>query len=117
MTNTEHFLLDCLGADYEYDLKFADEFAEKFQCDIYKSVDKESLLEGAASDSRFLGINFILGEICATTIAKASEELGLEEDKFDYYINSLDTHLYYDGEEVYSWEELEALAEEESDEE
>ena len=117
MTDTEHFLLDCLGADYKYDLEFADKFAEKFQCDIYESVDKEVLLEGAASNSRFMGINFILGEICAATIAKATDELGLDEDKFDYYINAIDTHLYYDGEEVYSWDELEALAEEESNEE
>ena len=117
MTDTEHFLLNCLGADYEYDLNFADKFAEDFQCDIYESVDKELLLEGAASDSRFMGINFILSEICLSTIAKATDELGLDETKFDYYINSQDTHLYYDDNEVYSWEELEALAEGESDEE
>lgn len=117
MTDTEHFLLSCLGSDYQYDLEFADKFAEDFQCDIYESVDKEALLESAASNSKFMGINFILEEICVATISKATEELGLDEDKFDYYINSLDTHLYYEDEEVYSWDELEALPEDKNNEE
>lgn len=114
MTDTEHFLLNCLGADYEFDLEFADKFAEDFRCDIYDAVDKSTLLDAASSNNRFMGINFILEEICLDTINRACDELGLEEEKFDYYINALDTHLYY-GEEgnmskMYSWEDLENIA-------
>ena len=45
-------------------------------------------------------------------IDRAVEELKLDEEKFDTFINgSLDTHLYYDGADIQSWKDLENIDE------
>lgn len=71
------------------------------------STEIEDLIETSNGD---LGNNLAY-EIINEIIYKAGEELGLDRNKFNYYINgSLDTHIYYDGETITCWEELEEIS-------
>lgn len=41
---------------------------------------------------------------------RAVEDLKLDRSLFDWYVNGLDTHLYYNKQEVLTWERLEDIA-------
>ena len=71
------------------------------------STEIEDLIATSNGD---LG-NTLAFELFNEIIYKAEEELGLDTTKFTYYINgSLDTYLYYDGEKITCWEELEEIS-------
>ena len=88
------------------DGEYLDNIMENFH--IKKlSTDIEDLI---STSNGKLG-NTIAYEIINEIIYKAGEELGLNRNKFDYYLNGkLDTHIYYDKQTVTCWEELEEIS-------
>ena len=102
--NTKEFICSCLGLYGS--CEYLDDIQESFNIELNKS-DIDKALQISPQDLS----NTITSTLFDKIIDKAVEELGLNEESFDYFVNgSLDTHLYYDGEEVNDWEDLEETA-------
>lgn len=101
---TKDFLCACLGVCSWK----VDEITDKFDIDIVEN-DVYDLLDSGIEYSRFG--DALISDLYLQIIERAVEELGLDEDKFNYYANGMCSDLSYDGEDVYAWEDLEEIAE------
>lgn len=102
--NTIEFINSCLGL--YGNCEYLDDIQKSFNIELNES-DIDEALQISPQDLS----NAITSILFDKIIDKAVEELGLNEELFDTFINgSLDTHLYYDDEEVYDWEDLEETA-------
>lgn len=107
------WVLECMGMYNQSG--YLDEIAENFGVDLDYEQDTIELIqlnaEGMRNGNRGRLGDIIAQELYGMVIARAVDELGLDEDKFDYNCNgSQDTDISYDGEYVTSWEELEQIA-------
>lgn len=102
--NTKEFINNCLGL--YGNCEYLDDIQENFNVELNES-DIDEALQISPQDLS----NAITSILFDKIIDKAVEELGLNEESFDYFVNgSLDTSLYYDDEEVNDWEDLEEIA-------
>lgn len=103
--NIKDFLAVSVGL---YASEYIDNICDNFHINPSVADVRECLRCGG-------GMNF--GDIFAAmlfdeVINNAVYNLNLDRDKFTYYCNgSLDTTLYYDGEQVDSWDRLVEIAE------
>lgn len=101
---TKDFLCICLGV-----CSFkVDEITDKFDVDI-RDYDVYELLSSGIDYSSFG--NALISNLYMQVIDRAVEELGLDEDKFSYYANGMCSDIVYDGDDIYSWEDLEKISE------
>lgn len=113
--NMCEWILCCLVVDDQ--ANYLDEITEKFGVDIEDEEEMVDLIKLNAEGYEQRAYHGALGNLIANSlyskvIDRAIDELGLDEDKFDYYANgSCDTFLTYDNERVRSWKELEELSE------
>lgn len=101
---TKDFLCACLGVSSWK----VDEITDKFDVDI---IDNEvyDLLSSGLEYSRFG--DALISHLYMEIVERAVEELGLDEDKFSYYVDGMCSDISYDGDEIYSWEDLVEIAE------
>ena len=103
------WILECIGVYNQNE--YLDKIAENFGVDLDYESDTLELIRLGIEGKRPRVGDVIADELFRMVIDRAVDELGLDEDKFDYYTNgSQDTDLMYDGEYVTSWEDLEAIA-------
>lgn len=107
------WILECMGMYNQSG--YLDEIAKEFGVDLDYEQDTVELIqlnmEQMNNGQRGRLGDIIAGELYRMAIDRAVDELGLDEDKFEYYLNgSRDTDLLYDGEYVTSWEDLEKIA-------
>ena len=101
--NIQDFICAELGL-CTLDAKFIDGFEEDWEIDT-DSIDYKELIRISVENDGVL-CNLILNDYIYQLINRAVEEYGVNEDDFDYFINSMDTHVYYKKEEYYTWEDL-----------
>lgn len=77
--------------------------------------DIEETIQDNSSDLANVG-NALIECLYYKVADKGAEEYGLKIQKFSHYLNMQDSHIYYDGEEIYSIDDLERLSEEQSEE-
>lgn len=103
------WILECIGVYNQNG--YLDQIAENFGVDLDFEDDTLELIRLGMEGNRPRVGDVIADELFRMVIDRAAVELGLDEDKFDYYTNgALDTDIRYDGEYVTSWEELENIA-------
>lgn len=108
---TKDFILIVLGL-YESTCKKIDEICENFHLDFgTEEVNEWIELRGQNKDIQ-LG-NLIVSDLYRHVIQDAVNSFGehIEEDKFNYDANDIASHLYYDGDTINCWEDLERIAE------
>lgn len=103
--NIKDFLATSVGL---YASEYIDKICDNFHVDPSVDDVRECLRIGG-------GMNFgdlFTAKLFCNVIKRAVSNLNLDSDKFTYYCNgSLDTHLYYDGNAVDSWDGLVEIAE------
>lgn len=109
-------LLDIIGSFglYPGDMEKADEIIERFGLDDedLDAIDWRMDFAYALEKDVYPLCNVVIGNLLSAVASKAERELGLEYDRFDTYLNSTDSHLYYknsyeeETEEVYEWKDL-----------
>lgn len=108
--NTNDFIAKCvLGIPCEKIDKLCDEFDVDFSDD-----DVEEILDLCSGDcfnnNHYSEVgNMLIERIFKNIIDKHNDVL--DEEKFDYYINCDDSHLYYDGERICSQNDLDEIME------
>lgn len=86
-----------------------DRIAEAFHIDdnMTASEMEEKITTVAESGFNTSLQDIISKDLFDKVIQKAIKEKEADREKFDMWINGLDTHLYYNGSNVSNWEELE----------
>lgn len=102
---TRDFICVCLGVSSEK----VDEICDNFDLDI-DSGEVACLLTVCEFNYKTFG-DRLIAELYNQVIEDAVKDFGLDEDKFDYYANGRDSHLYYDKQEIYRYKDLENIAE------
>ena len=104
------WILSCIGVPNQG--VYLDKIVEKFGVDLDYDYDTVELVrQGMEIDEKHPHVgDMIARELFDMTIDRAINELGLDEDKFDYTCSGTLVELYYDGEDVDSWEALEEIA-------
>lgn len=114
--NYGKWVLDCLGLWQEGD--YLDELEKNFGTDALDA--EEDMLEEIRicleGDRHALG-NQVARRIFDRVIERAVDELGMNEEDFEYFCNGTDTWLRYKGEQIESWGQLESKCEEGGDDE
>lgn len=105
MDGMSEWILSCLGC-YSADMEEVNRYYEDFECDCLDDEEDMKQEIRIALEGKSALCNGILFCIFENVISRA-ERMGADRDKFDYYINALDSHITYDGEEISSWKELE----------
>ena len=101
--DTKNYICSCLGIYGS--CEHLDDIQDSFNIELNES-DIDEALQISPKDLS----NGIVSILFDKVKYKAVEELGLNEESFDYFINgSLDTHLYYNNQEIYDWEDLEEI--------
>lgn len=109
------FVSVCLGLGMTG--RKVDEICDNFGIDISDENIYEALGACPRDDYRSFG-NILISDLYAQVVSEWAEQL--DEEKFDWYVNGDDSHLYYDGEEVWSCDDLQEILdklEEENEEE
>lgn len=102
------WILSCIGVPDQG--VYLEKIAENFGVDLDYDYDTVELVrQGMEMRPPHVG-DMIAKELFEMTINRAVDELGLDEDKFDYTVSGTLVELYYDGDDVYSWKDLEAIA-------
>ena len=106
----QDFVLSCLGA-YEYDMALCDQWEEDFDVSIDDMLNEDDIKDLAGCGNL---TNAILSVMADYIICKYAKEFGVEEERFDYYINARASDIYVknkDGawEEVYCYDDIKRL--------
>ena len=107
MDGMSEWILSCLGC-CRADMEEVNRYYEDFECDFLDDEEDMKQEIRLALECKSLLCNILLHGIFEDVISRA-ENMGADRDKFDYYINALDSHITYDGEEISSWKELEEI--------
>lgn len=107
MDGMSEWILSCLGC-CRADMELVSDYYDNFECDFLDDEEDMKQEIKIALDCNGLLCNMILHGIFEDVISRA-ERLGADRDRFDYYINALDSSITYDGEEISSWKELEEI--------
>lgn len=91
---------------YEADMEVASRYYDDFECSRLDDEDEMKQLIRWALDENVPLVNLILDATFREVVDRAVSELGVDESDMDYYVNALDSNIYYKHEEVNSWEEL-----------
>lgn len=109
------WILECMGVYNQSE--YLDHIAEDFGVDIDEEEEMVELIQlnsegyGQKAYHGNLG-NLIAKQLYDKVIEKAVDELGLNDEDFEYYVDgSTGTDLKYKSEYVHSWKELEDLSE------
>lgn len=109
---TKDFLCLCLGVSSSK----VDDICDAFDLDI-----NESDIQDIVSVARRLDDvgNILISRLYQQVIDTAIESYGcwIEEERFCIYTNGRDSHLMYDSEEIYSYQDIEDIVKELVDEE
>ena len=110
--STRDFICVVLGL-YDGSCKKIDEICENFYLDICTERVNEWIKLRGENENLQLG-NLIIGDLYRNVISDAIKSFGecMEEDMFECDVNDICSHLYYNGETIYNWEDLERIAEE-----
>lgn len=109
------WILECMGVYNENE--YLDHIAEDFGVDIEEEEEMVELIqlnsEGYGQNAYHGNLgNLIARQLYDKVIEKAVDELGLNDEDFEYYVDgSTGTDLKYKSEYVHSWKELEELSE------
>lgn len=102
--NTNDFIAKCvLGIPCEK----IDALCEEFDLD-FSDDDVAEILDCCSENYSYVG-NMLIEHLFKQIIDKHNDVL--DEEKFNYYINCDDTHLYYDGERICSQKDLDEIME------
>lgn len=107
MDGMSEWILSCLGC-CRADMELVNNYYEEFECNFLDDEEDMKQEIKIALDCNGLLCNMILHGIFEDVISRA-ERLGADRDRFDYYINALDSSITYDGEEFSSWKELDEI--------
>lgn len=90
-----------------------DTITSNFDVELEDSDIEETIQENSSS----LGDvgNALIECLYCKVADKGVEEYGLKRQKFTYYLNMQDSHIYYDGKEIHGIEDLEHLQSERSE--
>lgn len=105
--HTKEFLLFCLNATQDNDLWTIDGICERFDVDLFDAINSSDVLEVARLNDDV--INFIEISLFRYIIEKAIDKYDLDYNDFDFYIDYSDTHLWYKGNLINSFDDLEEL--------
>lgn len=101
---TSDFISVCLGIG-TVDTTI-DDICENFDLDISEN-DVYDALDVFRHNYEGFG-DYLIGNLYQQVINKWVKE-GLDKDKFDYYTNGMDSHLYYDEEEISCNDDLQEI--------
>lgn len=87
---------------------YIDELCDEFNLD-FDDEDVKNIFYMCGKDYLENFGNELIRELYGQIINKYNDEL--DEEKFDYYLNCHDSHLYYDGERICSKEDIENIIE------
>lgn len=127
-SNSVSFILDLVGCNFSGDLSYMDKLQNDLDVDIYDAMDSVSSLWEevmrlyARGELNTTPINYLIEEIFNLFVGNVVNEYGEEnisEENFSYYVNAIDSHIYYNGEEFHTRDEFDELfkANSEEDEE
>lgn len=119
MSLTSNFILKALGLPIN-DAAFVDEMIDNFdiECDsddVYEALDYARNTGNTPNGVDYSNFGSTLIAVLWDKVVSTYVDKGLDEDAFDCDINALATTFYYDGEPVYSSEDLDALVEDEDE--
>lgn len=124
-SNTISFILDLVGCNFSGDLSYMDKLQNDLDVDIYDAMDSVSALWEevmrlyARGELSTTPINFLIEEIFNLFVGNVVSEYGedgITEEDFSYYINAIDSHIYYNGEEFHTRDEFNELFKAKSEE-
>lgn len=127
-SNSVSFILELVGCNFSGDLSYMDKLQNDLDVDIYDAMDSVSALWEevmrlyARGELNTTPINYLIEEIFNLFVGNVVSEHGEEnisEENFSYYINAIDSHIYFNGEEFRTRDEFYDLfnAKSEEDEE
>lgn len=108
---TKDFVCVCLGISSQK----IDEICDTFDLDIFE----EDFIEVLSNTTKYDRVgNIIIRNLYDQVIEYALESYGkfLDEYKFEIYTNGMDSHLMYDREEIYNYQDIEDIVKEQIDE-
>lgn len=110
MEEMGEWILKCIGVPDQG--VYLEKIAENFGVDLDYDYDTVELVrQGMEIDKKHPHVGDIIArELFEMAIDRAVDELELDADKFDYTVSGTLVELYYDGKDVYSWEDLETIA-------
>lgn len=84
-----------------------DEFADSFDVDFSDSDIRDAVEE--VQQAKDIGKSVWLMFIGELESKLQNDFPNFDSDKFDWFCNGLDSHVYYDGRELYSTKDLEEI--------
>ncbi len=109
--NTKDTILLNLGIGTADDM--CDTIITNFDVEL-EDADIKETIQDHSSNLGEVG-NALIGCLYNKVTDKGFEEYGLKRQKFTHYLNMQDSHIYYDGEEIHSTDDLERLSKEQQE--
>ena len=109
MSDYKDFVCACLG--FYGEGAYLDEIEDNFGVSVDTEEEMMELISRANAHGCALD-NLIAGRLYDKIVERAVNELGLDSELFDSFINgNLDTSFSYNGEQIYSWQDLVEISE------